>query len=604
LPEAVRRVREQFPDLLVATRLCVYEATRGGFGVAANDYRKPDMTEPIRLVLQLRQRGLSLLNVTAASPALRGAERGVHARSDAESPDEHPLMTLQRQLSLASTIREAVPEVPVVGSGLSWLRHFVPQVAAAALRLGMIDMAGLGRGALAHPDLPWRVLEGEKLEGESTCMVCFACSRLQAEGEPVGCVLRDSETYGPIYRQMRRFDADQLMAGAHRCHLCEAAPCVAASPTRADIPAFIQAFRNGDEGRAYEIIRERDPLPELTSRIPSHGAETEGACIETTLTGSPVPILDLQYAIAWRARDRGQTGVRLPGNSTGRSVAIIGAGPAGLAAAIRLLERGHTVHLYEQSDRLGGVPARLLAPHRAMNNPRAEIEAILAPALAATRLHLHLGVTLGKDLSLDDAFLAPHAAVLVATGLWGERFLGRVRTKARGVIGALDFLESPNDVTADRVAILAGGDSAMDAARLAKSRGARDIFIIFRGARSQMHWHLPDSWFATAGVHAMMQWDPLRYEMDQLGHVTGLRLRHTELGTQTTLPVRLVIEAMGLDVPGAVRDELDRVAESGARGAEARLYQAGALVNGGASVGHCVAQGQSVAEAMHRDLTS
>src|ERR1700744_5148471 len=142
---------------------------------------------------------------------------------------------------------------------------------------------------------------------------------------------------------MRRFDADQLLAAAQRCHLCEAAPCVAASPTRVDIPAFIQAYRQGDESRAYEIIRARDPFPELAARYSPAWLESEGACIETTLTGTPVPILDLQYTISWRARDRGATGVRIPPTLTGRRAAIVGAGPSGLAATVCLIELGYIV---------------------------------------------------------------------------------------------------------------------------------------------------------------------------------------------------------------------------------------------------------------------
>ena len=398
LPDALAAVHQRAPTLLLATRLCVYDAIRGGFGVSADDYRKPDLTEPIRLVRQLHANGLALLNVTAASPSLRGAERAVRGRSDSETPDEHPLMTLDRQLSLARALRAAVPDLPIVGSGFSWLRQFVPHVAAGALRDGMIDFAGLGRGALAYPAMPAEIFARGRVEPGSTCMVCLACSQLRAEGEAVGCVLRDPETYGPIYRQMRRFDADQLLAGASRCHLCEAAPCVAASPTRVDIPAFIQAFRQGDESRAYEILRMHDPLPELTSRFAPGWLESEGACIETTLTGTPVPILDLQYAISWRARDRGQTGVRVPSEANGRPIAIVGAGPAGLAATVRFIELGYTVDLYEQSDQLGGVPQRLLSSHRHLH-PQTEIEAILQPALAAARLHLHFGVTLGEDLA-------------------------------------------------------------------------------------------------------------------------------------------------------------------------------------------------------------
>ena len=588
LPAALAGVRERAPELLLATRLCAYDAVRQGFGVSPADYRKPDLAEPIRFVQRLRESGLTLLNVTASSPRLRGPERGVQARRDSENPDEHPLMTLDRQLHLARTLREAVPGLPVVGSGFSWLRQFVPEVAAGALRDGMMDFAGLGRGALAYPSAPAEIFARGQMEAGSACMVCLACSQLRDEGETVGCVLRDPAVYGPVYRQMRRFDADQLLAGAARCHLCEAAPCVAASPTRTDIPAFIQAFRNGDESRAYEIIRERDPLPELTARLSPAWMESEGACIETTLTGTPVPILDLQYTIAWRARDRGETGARIPLAATGKCVAIVGAGPAGIAAAIRLIELGHTVDLYEQSDRLGGVPARVLSTHRQLD-PSEEIDAVLQPALAAARLRLHSGITLGKDFRLDE-LRADHDAVLVATGLWQESTLG----KTRGVIGALAFLESSGLAVPDRVALLAGGDAAMDAARAAQSRGAKEIFIIFGGPRSAMHWHLPESWFATPGVQAMMNWQPLGYETDPHGNVNGVRLRHSELHTEAVLPVGLVIEAMELQVADDIRAALASAA--------GRVYTAGALVNGGASVSHCVAEGLAAAAAIHRDI--
>ena len=426
------------------------------------------------------------------------------------------------------------------------------------------------------------------MEAGSACMVCFACSQLREESETVGCVLRDPAVYGPVYRQMRRFDADQLLAGAARCHLCEAAPCVSASPTRTDIPAFIHAFRSGDESRAYEIIRERDPLPELTARLSPAWMESEGACIETTLTGTPVPILDLQYAIAWRARDRGETGARVPSEATGKCVAIVGAGPAGIAAAIRLVELGHTVDLYEQADRLGGVPERVLSTHRQWS-PREEIDAILQPALAASRLRVHLGVTLGKDLHIAE-LRADHDAVLVATGLWQERTLGA----KPGVIGALAFLESSPHAVPDRVALLAGGDAAMDAARAAQSRGAKEIFVIFGGPRSAMHWHLPESWFATPGVQAMMNWQPMGYETDPHGNVSGVRLRHSELHTEAVLPVGLVIEAMELQVADDIRAALASTA--------GRVYTAGALMNGGASVSHCVAEGLAAAAAIHRDI--
>ena len=590
LPEAFARVRKAIPNLLLAARLCVYEGVRRGFGTCSDDYRKPDLSGPIRLVESLHANGLALLNVTSTSPTLRGPERGARSRSDSAQPDEHPLMTVERQLKLAQTLREAVPDLPVVGSGFGWLRHFASQVATGAIRSGMMDIAGLGRGALAYPTMPAEIFEKGKAKPESACMVCFACSQLHDNGDPVGCVIRDAATYGPIYRQMRRLDADTLLAGATRCHLCEAAPCVTASPTHTDIPGFLQAYRNGDEAGAYEIIRERDPLPELTARLSPAWLETEGACIETTLAGSPVPILDLQYTIAWRARERGATGVRFPSHASGKVVAIIGGGPTGISAAIRLIEFGHTVDLFEKADRLGGVPERLLARHRGLASPTAEIDAIFRPALEAGRLRIQFGATLGKNLSLTEV-RATHNAVLVAVGLWKERSLGT----AGDVIGALDYLEMAEPAVHERVVILAGGDSAMDAARVVQSRGAKEIFIVYGGPRSAMHWHMPESWFATAGVQAMMSWQPLSYATGSDGKVTGVRLRHSEFEVETTLPAGMVIEAMGL--------EADEKVGTGLAATEKFIYTAGAMVNGGASVGRCVADGLAIAETIHKDIS-
>ena len=607
LLETLAGIREQAPGLLLATRLCAFDAARNGFGVSASDYRKPDLTEPVRLVQLLQSAGLALLNVTAASPNLRAptAERALHPRSDAENPDEHPLMTLDRQLRLAHTLREAAPGLPVIGSGLSWLRQFVPHVAAGAIRDGMIDIAGMGRGALAYPDAPAKIIARGKMEADASCMVCFVCSHLRADSEPVGCVIRDNAVYGPIYRGMRRFDPDQLLAGARRCHLCEAAPCIAASPTHTDIPAFIHAFLNGDESKAYAIIRERDPLPELTARLSPAWLQSEGACIETTLTGTPVPIVDLQYTISWRARDRGETGARVPKESTGKRIAIVGGGPAGIAAAIRLVESGHTVELFEHSDRLGGTPERVIPASR-LPEIRSEIDATLRPAIAAERLRIQHGATLGENLALDE-LRATHDAVLIATGLWQERSLGKVP----GVVDALTFLESAkrgHAPVAERVAILAGGDSAMDAARTIQSLGAKEIFIVFGGPRSAMHWHMPESWFATPGVHAMMNWQPLGFEVDGAGNVCGLRIRHAELNVKSVLPVGLVIEAMELQVADSVRGALAGLSlpagGCGCRTNLDRVYAAGALVNGGASVAQCVAEGLAAATAIHHDLTT
>jgi len=646
LLETLASIRAQVPSLLLSVRLCAYDAARNGFGVSPSDYRKPDLAEPIELARLLQNAGTNFLNVTAASPNLRasGPERGLHPRADSERPDEHPLTVLDRQLRIAHTLREAAPGLAVIGSGFSWLRQFVPHVAAAAIGSGAMDFVGMGRAALAYPDAPADLATAGKMEAGKCCIVCFACSTLRNGGDPVGCVIRDAAAYGADYRHMRRYDEDQLLAGAQRCHMCEAAPCITASPTRTDIPAFIAAFRRGDERAAYEIIRASDPLPELTSQLSPAWLQSEGACIETALTGAPVPILDLQYTVSWRARERGETGVRIPDSATGRRIAIVGGGPAGIAAAIRLVEHGHAVALFESSDRLGGAPERVIPAER-LPQIRGELDAALKPAITAGRMIVHFGTALGID-GMQPSRLSWHAgvspanaqagspravtgetpvfrgvslnqlraeydAVLIAAGVWEEYSLGSMP----GVVGALDFLEAAKrgaeTLIADSVAILAGGDSAMDAARTVQQLGAKEIFIVFGGPRSEMHWHMPESWFATPGVHAMMNWQPLGFVPHADGRACGVHIRHVQIGVESVLGAGLIIEAMGLRVADSLRTALAGVdfSEGGHvsvdiahRTSVERLYAAGGLVNGGASVGQCVAEGLAAAEAIHLDL--
>jgi len=613
LRDAVAQVRSACPDLMIATRLTAYDAMRRpyGFGVDASDYRKEDLDEPRRLVRELQEVGLDLLNVNCASPNLQGPvkNRSLKPVPDGEPPDEHPLMVLDRQLRIARTLREAAPGLPVVGSGFSWLRSFVPQVAVGAIANGAIDFLGLGRSALAYPNAPREIFDLNGMRPEATCMVCFACSILRDEKKPVGCPIRDPAVYGESF-QPRQISPDQLESEARRCHFCEAAPCVAACPNQMDIPGFIRAYLEGDESRAWDIIRSSDVLPEMTAHLSPGWLQSEGACIETALNGFPVPILELQHAISWRARDRRETGVRLPDETTGKRIAVVGGGPAGIAATIRLVELGYEVDLYEQSNQLGGIPHRVIPSSRTPDF-LPEIDVSLQPAIESERLRIHREVGLGADVSLNE-LAGESAAVLLAVGVWKERSIG----DAEGVMTGLDFLEAVKQgeigSAPERVAILAGGDSAMDAAVTALQLGARETSVVFGGPRSEMHWHLPESWFEAPGVETRMQCQPLGYQRNSNGILSGLKFRDLETKTEGVLAIDLVIEAMGLEVADGVQtalvgvslDEAGRVRTiDGCRTELDRVYAAGGLVNGGASVGQCVAEGMRAAEAIHADLS-
>ena len=618
LGEAVARIRQNTPDLLIATRLLAYQAARNGFGVDAADYRRPDLSEPSWLARILRDAGLDLLNLVTAAPRLTGpAEtRPFRPVPDGAPPEEHPLQTLARHLHIARTLHDAVPGLPIIGSGFAWLRQFLPDAAAGAIASGAMDIVGLGREALACPDAPARILDGGAPPPESTCIVCFACAEMAEHGGPVGCPIRDPETYGPEFRRQHRHSPERLARAARRCHLCEHAPCSKASRTSTDIPGFIAAFREGDPDRAYRIIRRADPLPELTARLTPGWLHSEGVCVETTLTGTPVPILDIQLSIAWQARRNGQSALRLAPKRTGKCVTIAGAGPAGLAAAIRLLEAGHDVEIYERSESLGGTP-ELLIPRSRFPGARGEIDAILAPALESQRLRIFHGMELGANLALED-LRRNAAATLLAAGLWQEKSPFADSARPAGATDALAFLASARrgetTTVPPRVAILSGGDAAMDAARTAEQLGAREIFIVFPGPRSEMHWHLAEEWFAEPGHHALVHCRPLGYQSGPDGNLASLRIRHTLLETESELPVALVIEATGLKPAETLRSTLVRAGvefnehglvqlAEGSRTTVSGLHAAGALTNGGASVARCIAEGLAAAEEIHRRIS-
>jgi len=588
LLEALHRIREANPKAILAVRLNAFHACEGGFGVDREDFRKPDTTEPVILARALEAAGVSILNPAINHPNLRGPERQHHPLSDSDSPHEHPLVALQRLIRISEDLANAAPRLSVIAGGFGWLRDFAPHVASALLENGPFAMAGFGRGALAFP-------EGASVRQwprERVCIDCGACSELDKSQNPVGCVIRDGAVFGPLYQGMRRTQDDTLREGLSRCHFCEAAPCVSADPLHTPIPEMIAAWLKGDRETARRILFSANPLPGLASRLSPAWMEAEGACIETHLRGTSVPILDLQASIAWEAMQSGHAGLAVPENANGRRVAVIGSGPAGLGAAAFLLEKGYAVQLHEKSQILGGMPARVI-PSRRTGPLAREIEALLEPARRANRLSISLGSEIlpGPDLenlrhSVD--------AVLVCTGVWREASLG---DRGNGVLGGLEFLESfksgARTSVPDRVAVLAGGDGAMESARIARESGASQVHVIFPGERSALHWHMPESWFATPGVHALMEWEPLRYERGPHGELLGLHIRHTGLGTSALLAIDLVIEAMGLQADP--RWDFQQNEDS-------RIYFAGGILNGGTSVASCLAEGRAAAAQIHAAL--
>jgi NADPH2 dehydrogenase len=228
--EVVARIRSENPGALIATRLNVFDGIpyrrgpdgrgvpvevsrpyRLAWGTCLADPDEPDLVEPIALVGILKESGVGLVNVTLGNPyasphLLRPFE---YAPVDGYETPEHPLIGVARHFRLTSAIQAAHPDLPVIGSGYSWLQSWIFHAGAANVRDGRVTFVGVGRGALAHPDFGKYVLEGRPLDPKRTCRTFSYCTALMrakhnALGQfATGCPPFDKEVYGPIWREAR-----------------------------------------------------------------------------------------------------------------------------------------------------------------------------------------------------------------------------------------------------------------------------------------------------------------------------------------------------------------------------------------------------------------
>lgn len=190
-------------DKQVVTRLSVYDGTPYPYGWAADkdDYTKPDLTEPKKLVSLLIDRGIKLINVTIGNPHYNPHFGRPYNKPVAKAYDspEHPIKGVVRLIAVAGEIQKQYPEIAVVGTGYSWLGALMPLVAASLKQNGLTKIFGIGRMAFAYPDFAQDIISKGKLDYNKACIACSACSQIMVDGGMIGCVVRDRDIYGPIY---------------------------------------------------------------------------------------------------------------------------------------------------------------------------------------------------------------------------------------------------------------------------------------------------------------------------------------------------------------------------------------------------------------------
>ena len=395
------------------------------------------------------------------------------------------------------------------------------------------------------------------------------------------------------------------------CQWCEVAACSEACPAGVDVRGFLRRIEGGNFAGAARTIRETNPLGELCGTLCPAERLCEGACSRGEWD-EPVRIGQLQAWVCQRAAE--QEVVRAP--DSGRTVAVVGGGPAGLSCAHFLARLGHRVEVFEKSDRLGGIPATHIPLFR---QPDGALERDLA-GIEDERITVHLGRPLGPELTLD-ALLAGHDAVFLGVGLGrgrrpGLRGFDALGTDAMTFLGARDAGRYDEPV---HVVVLGGGSVATDVAGLALRRGAARVTVVCPEALDAMPC-LPRERdeLEAAGVEILAGWLTRRVDPGELELVAVSAIRAEaggpafELdGSRTrTLGFDQLVAAVGqeLDPPTASslglaeRGRMEIEPETGAVTGRPGLYAGGDMVRRGGTIVEAVADGRRAARAIDEAL--
>jgi dihydropyrimidine dehydrogenase (NAD+) subunit PreT len=421
------------------------------------------------------------------------------------------------------------------------------------------------------------------------------------------------------------FNQHEAIVEADRCYFCYDAPCIKACPTGIDIPLFIRQIATGNPKGSAETIFASNILGGMCGRVCPVETLCEEACVREYAEGKPVKIGMLQrYATDHLIETGQQPFPRAP--STGKRVAVVGAGPAGLACAHRLAMHGHDVVIYDARRKPGGLNEYGIAAYKTPGDfAQREVDFILSIG----GIEMETGKALGRDFTLGD-LKGEFDAVFLGMGLAGVNALGAEGEDARGSIDAVDWiaeLRQAEDLArmpvGRRVVVIGGGMTAVDAAVQSKLLGAEEVTIAYRRGQAEMKASRWEQELAqTKGVKIMLWAAPRRLVTGPGGELTGIELERTAMrdgrlvgtGETVTLPADMVFKAIGQTfVPGplngsaeAIRLEAGRIrVDEERRTSMPGVWAGGDCVWGGEDLTVAAAQdGKVAAESIHRALSS
>jgi glutamate synthase (NADPH/NADH) small chain len=431
------------------------------------------------------------------------------------------------------------------------------------------------------------------------------------------------------------YTPELALAEAERCLQCKKPFCVEGCPVGVKIPEFIAALREGDLPRAVRELKARNNLPAICGRVCPQETQCEMTCV-LGKKQQPVAIGRLERFVAdWELANGVE--VTPPERSTGKKIAVVGSGPAGLTCAADLARMGHQVTIYESLHAPGGVLMYGIPEFRL---PKRIVEAEVE-YVRRLGVEIVLNAVIGKLYSLDE-LLERYDAVFLGTGAGLPQFLGIPGENLNGVYSANEFLTRTNLMKAylfpeyatpikrkKRVAVVGGGNVAMDAARCALRLGAEEVHIVYRRSRQELPARAEEAENAEEeGILFDLLTNPVRILGDEHGWVTGMECIRMELGepdasgrrrpvpisgSEFTFETDAVIIAIGTSpnplifqgVQGLERTRHGTVVadETTGRTTKERVWAGGDIVTGAATVISAMGAGKRAAADIHRFLT-
>ncbi len=430
---------------------------------------------------------------------------------------------------------------------------------------------------------------------------------------------------------------EQAITESHRCLNCKNPTCVQGCPVNINIPGFIKKLETGDILGAAAVIKESSSLPAVCGRVCPQEKQCEANCIHLKMGKQAVAIGYLERFCADYANAQPQiSNVKSQISNTTAKIAVVGSGPAGLTFAGDAAKYGYEVHVFEALHEIGGV-LKYGIPEFRLPNSIVDTE---INGLRALGVQFHTDTIIGKTISVKELEEQGFKGIFVGSGAGLPRFMNIPGENLNGVLSCNEYLTRVNLMDASNpatdtpllygknVAVIGGGNTAMDAVRTAKRLGAEHAMIIYRRSEEEMPARIEEVHHAKQeGIEFMTLHNPIEYHADENGRVCEAVLQVMELGEPDesgrrspvpvegktlTIPVDLVIVAVGVSpnplIPSSVEGlEISRkgtiVVNDEMQSAIPTIFAGGDIVRGGATVILAMSDGRKAAKAMHEYLS-